>query len=136
MKDNLSILYVEDDVMSRKVMEMLLKNRMKLQNVTIFADSSDFIERAKHVSPKPDIIFLDIHVDPIDGFEILALLRASDNFRNTPVVAMTASVMNEEVAQLQSAGFDGCIAKPIDKNEFPDLLERILQGERIWSILN
>lgn len=136
MKDSLSILYVEDDTMSRKVMELLLKGRMKLQNVTIFEDSSDFMTRASNVSPAPDVIFLDIHVDPLDGFEMLSMLRTSDNFRNTPIVAMTASVMNEEVAQLQSSGFDGCIAKPIDKNEFPDLLERILQGEKIWSILN
>ncbi len=136
MKDNLSILYVEDDAMSRKVMQMLLKGKMQLQHVAIFEDSSDFMTRANNVSPKPDIVFLDIHVDPFDGFEMLAMLRSSATFRDIPVVAMTASVMNEEVARLQTSGFDGCIAKPIDKNEFPDLLERILQGEKIWSILN
>lgn len=135
MRKDLSILYVEDNMMSRKVMQMLLQGKMKFENVTILEDSHDFLNIAKATLPKPEVFFLDIHVDPLDGFGMLKLLRESEEFRDTPVVAMTASVMNEEVVQLQSAGFDGCIAKPIDKDEFPELLERILQGEKVWSIL-
>lgn len=134
MNTNLSILYVEDDMMSRKVMQLLLKSRMQLENITILENSNNFLENVAAVSPKPEIIFLDIHMAPLNGFEMLRLLRESDEFYDVPIVAMTASVMNEEVAQLQTAGFDGCIAKPIDKNEFPHLLERILGGERVWSI--
>jgi CheY-like chemotaxis protein len=135
MKKDLSILYVEDDPMSRMVMQMLLKGRMQLEHVTIFEDSSDFMNKAAAIVPPPDVIFLDIHMQPLDGFEMLKLLRTTATFDNTPVVAMTASVMNEEVAKLQASGFDGCIAKPIDKNSFPQLLDRILQGEKVWSIL-
>ena len=135
MKDNLSVLYVEDDKMSRRVMQMLLAGKLKLKNVTILENSEDFLEKAVALTPVPDVVFLDIHVEPLDGFEMLKLLRESQTFNDTPVVAMTASVMNEEVVQLQQAGFDGCIAKPIDKNEFPYQLERILAGEKIWSIL-
>jgi hypothetical protein len=45
-------------------------------------------------------------------------------------------VMNEEVARLQTAGFDGCIAKPIDKTRFPLLLNEILQGNKVWNIFS
>jgi CheY-like chemotaxis protein len=130
------VLYVEDDILSRKVMQMLLCNTMKLEHVTIFENSSNFMEKALRLDPKPEVIFLDIHMHPIDGFEMLKLLRASEKFQSSYVVAMTASVMNEEVAKLQSAGFDGCIAKPIDKNRFPTLLENILNGETVWSIFS
>src|SRR5690606_37451493 len=135
MDKSLAILYVEDDLMSRKVMEMLLKGKMQLEHVTIFENSENFMAKALAISPKPDVIFLDIHMNPLDGFEMLELLRASEAFNTTPIVAMTASVMNEEVARLQTSGFDGCIAKPIEKNTFSELLDRILNGEKIWSIL-
>ena len=131
-----AVLYVEDDSLSRKVMQILLRGTMKLEHVTIFEDSSNFIEKAMALDPKPDVIFLDIHMNPIDGFEMLKLLRASEKFQSSYIVAMTASVMNEEVVKLQSAGFDGCIAKPIDKNRFPALLETILKGETVWSIFS
>ena len=134
MKTDLSVLYVEDDLMSRKVMGILLKSRLRLQNITILENSERFLERVHAIAPKPDVVFLDIHMVPIDGFEMLRILRESEQYKDIPVVAMTASVMNEEVAQLQSAGFDGCIAKPIDKDEFPNLLERIMEGETVWSI--
>ena len=131
-----NILYVEDDAKSRKVMQMLLVSVMRLPHVTIFEDSVDFLKRAKNLDPKPDIILMDIHLQPHNGFEMLEMLRQSSHFQHTPVVALTASVMNEEVEQLQSAGFDGCIAKPVDMDVFPELLDLILDGKKIWRIVS
>ncbi len=129
-----SILYVEDEARSRRVMRLLLQNSMKLEHVTIFEDSSNFMERAKAVTPKPDIIFLDIHIAPHNGFQMLDMIRNSQYFKDQIVIALTASVMNEEVRKLQQAGFNGCLAKPIDMDVFPDLLARMVQGEAIWHI--
>jgi CheY-like chemotaxis protein len=74
-------------------------------------------------------------VQPYDGFEMLQMIRQRTRFNDTPVVALTASVMNEEVQKLRQAGFNGCLAKPIDMNTFPDTLNRILLGESIWRVL-
>ena len=128
------VLYVEDEARSRRVMQMLLVNSMKLQNVTIFEDSVDFLARAEALNPKPDIVFLDIHVGPYNGFQMLAMLRTSPRFADSIIVALTASVMNEEVTQLKEAGFDGCLGKPIDSDIFPDILALLLQGEEVWHI--
>lgn len=131
-----AILYVEDDARSARIMKMLLTGAMNLQHVNIFEESSNFIERVEALSPQPDVIFLDIHVKPYDGFEMLQMLRAHPNYRNVPVVALTASVMNEEVEQLRVAGFDSCFAKPLDIDQFPDRLQRVLNGEVMWYILS
>jgi CheY-like chemotaxis protein len=131
---NLAILYVEDDARSRKVMRLMLM-QLGFTNVTIFEDSADFLGRTLAISPKPDVIFLDIHVKPHTGFEMLAMVRATPELANIPVVALTASVMNEEVDQMRSSGFNSCLAKPLHLESFPDLLMRILQGENIWRIL-
>lgn len=128
------ILYVEDEFFSRKVMT-LMASHLKLPNVVIFEDSADFLARAERLDPRPDIVFLDIHVKPCSGFEMLQQLRGSRHFDGIPVLAMTASVMNEEIRQLRTAGFNGCLAKPVDIDNFPDALERILAGEEIWRIV-
>lgn len=130
------VLYVEDDPQSRKLMSMLLKGRMKLPHVTILEDSENFQAHVEALDPKPDIILLDIHMKPINGFEMLTLLREYAWVENTPIVALTASVMSEEVQRLRSIGFDGCLAKPIDLQTFPETLERILDGETIWRIIS
>ena len=51
------------------------------------------------------------------------------------VVALTASVMSEEVARLKRRGFDGAIAKPLNVEAFPDLIARIMEGESVWYIV-
>jgi CheY-like chemotaxis protein len=135
MNQPLSILYVEDEPRSRRVMQMLLVNSMKLPHVVMFEDSSDFIERVLALDPIPNVIFLDVHVKPYTGFEMLHMLRQVDQFVNTPVVALTASVMNEEIYQLREAGFNGCVAKPIDTDTFPEILSHIALGEEVWRIL-
>lgn len=128
------VLYVEDEVRSRKVMRMITAD-MGLPNAAIFEDSTDFLARVEALDPQPNVIFLDIHVLPYSGFEMLKILRQSKRYEGIPVVAMTASVMNEEVHQLRVAGFNGCLAKPIDIDTFPDILDRIMNGEEIWSIV-
>ena len=134
MQSKPHILYVEDEVRSRRVMQMITSD-LDLPPVTLFEDSTDFLERALALSPKPDLIFLDIHMKPYTGFQLLDMLLASGTFDNTPIVAMTASVMNEEIQALRTAGFDGCIAKPIDFDSFPEILNHIMIGEKVWRIL-
>lgn len=128
------ILYFEDDILSREVMRACLTRGMGYKNVWIFEDSTDFENRLNEVAAKPDIIFLDIHIEPIDGFAMLKQLRQSETYQSTKVIALTASVMNEEVKLLKDAGFDGVIAKPLDYDTFPNVLHRILKGEQVWHI--
>jgi len=135
MSDYPAILYVEDDPQSRIIMQVLLVEALGLENVTIFEDSADFLSRAHALNPKPDLIFLDIHVRPHTGFEMLAMLRGDDVFQDTPVLALTASVMNEEVIKLRTSGFNGVIAKPIDQDLFPQMMQRVLNGEEIWRVV-
>jgi CheY-like chemotaxis protein len=134
MHKDLAILYVEDDVESREVMSLLLTEVIGLSNVTIFPDSLDFMKRVEGLHPQPDLFLLDIHVKPNNGFAMLQMLRNHGRFGQTPVIALTASVMNEEVRTLKLAGFNGVIAKPIDMDIFPELLDRVLKAEKVWGI--
>jgi CheY-like chemotaxis protein len=135
MRQQPVVLYVEDDGFSREVMQLLLVEAMHLPHVTIFEDSQDFLQRIAVLTPRPNIILLDIHMTPYDGFEMLKMIRSLDAFEGVPVVALTASVMNEEVRQLKVSGFNGAIAKPIDQDTFEDTVYRMVNGEQIWRIV-
>lgn len=127
-------LYVEDDFLNRKVIELLMKKVADTSNFIIFENSENFEKKIKEMAMLPDVIFLDIHVAPFDGFEMLKILRSIPEYENKRIVALTASVMNEEIENLRMSGFNGAIGKPLDMYVFSTLLENILQGEEVWSI--
>ncbi|MFN8531152.1 MAG: response regulator [Anaerolineae bacterium] len=127
-----SVVYFEDDALSRQVMALTLKMLVKNVESQIFEDSTDFLGRLQTLPSPPDLIFVDIHMQPHNGFQVLKGIRAEERYHTSRVVALTASVMNEEVKLLREAGFDGVIGKPIDAGGFPDLVQRILAGEKVW----
>lgn len=134
IKEPINLIYVEDDPGSRKVMRMLISRIDDPVNLTIFEDSTDFIHRIECLDYTPDLFLIDIHVRPDNGFEMLNALRLHPRYADRMIVALTASVMNAEVIRLKEAGFDGVLAKPLNFHTFPMMMERILTGERIWSV--
>ena len=128
------LLCVEDDSSNRLVMKLLVEKTLNVRYYAIFEDSNDFLLRVRNLPVQPDIILLDIHVSPLNGFQMLQMIREDSIYFNTKVVALTASVMNEEVERLRKSGFDGAIGKPIPLSAFPVIIERILNGESIWQV--
>jgi two-component system cell cycle response regulator DivK len=129
-----SFLYVEDDSSSRHLIEILMGTVLGYTQLTIFEDSSDFLNRVRALPTVPDVIFMDIHVAPLDGYALLEMLRSEPGYKDVPVVAMTAGVMAADVIKLKRAGFNGLIGKPIRKRLFPEQLNKILTGEPIWEV--
>jgi two-component system cell cycle response regulator DivK len=127
-----AFIYFEDDPLSRQVMQIMLLHVIKAAHVVIWEDSTDFLPKLLALSYKPDVILMDIHMQPVNGFEVLKGIRTSGAFESVKIVAVTASVMNEEVEHLRQAGFDGVVGKPIDQRTFPDLIDRIMSGEKVW----
>lgn len=131
---NKTLLYVEDDPGSRKVMDVLVSRLSEPVQLITFEDSANFLEKLEALDQVPSVILLDIHVTPHNGFSMLKMLRSSERFADKMVIALTASVMNKEINQLKEAGFDGVLGKPLNFYTFPETLQRILAGERIWSV--
>ncbi|MEM6284276.1 MAG: response regulator [Chloroflexota bacterium] len=130
----MSLLYVEDDPGSRKVMQHLVTRLETPVNLTMFEDSTDFLPRVEQMVYSPHVFLIDIHVTPLDGFAMLEQLRARPRFASKMIVALTASVMSSEIQQLRKAGFDGVLAKPLSFHTFPAMLERVFVGEHIWTV--
>jgi len=128
------ILYVEDDMLSREVMRLLLQRELGYTELMIIDDNHDFMDKVRALPRVPDVIFLDIQMRPHDGYEMLSMLRADEAYRDCQIVAMTASVMATDVEALKKAGFNGLIGKPIMRQAFPDQLHQILARKAVWFV--
>ena len=128
------LVYVEDDENSILVMKMVVERVMKLPTLYVLQSRADFVQQVKGLGVVPDVFLLDIQMKPYDGVELLSMLRKDPQFKCSKVIALTASVTNEEVSLLKSGGFDGAIAKPLNIEVFPDLIARIINGEHVWYI--
>jgi CheY-like chemotaxis protein len=132
--NDLVVLYVEDDLQSREVLELLMKNVLRLSQYYIFASSENFTARYAELPIHPNLLFLDIQMKPHSGYEVLNMIREHPEGADVKVIALTASVTVEEVQDLKRAGFDGLIAKPIKGRIFPQLVKKIVDGEPVWVI--
>jgi CheY-like chemotaxis protein len=77
------------------------------------------------------IVFLDLEMPVLSGYDVLSLLQADQRFAAVPIVAYTVHV--SESAEAFHRGFHSFLAKPIDPDQFPAQLARILHGERVWA---
>ena len=74
-----------------------------------------------------DIIFMDIQMPVMDGYEATSRIRASnrEDGKTVPIYAMTANTFAEDIAKARSCGMDGHIAKPIDINNVMHVLRHL-----------
>jgi PAS domain S-box-containing protein len=75
-----------------------------------------------------DIIFMDIHMPVVNGYESTRLIRAFDHPRakTIPIIAMTANVFREDIEHCHAVGMNDHLGKPLDFNELKAMLNRYL----------
>src|SRR5579859_470084 len=73
-----------------------------------------------------DLIILDVHLPLYEGPEVLKMLRARHKLRPVKVIALTADPLPEVRRELEAAGLDGFIAKPLDLQELEREVVRVL----------
>ncbi len=116
------ILIVEDNERNLK----LVRDVLQVKGFsTIEAGTAEIgIELA--VERKPDLILMDIQLPGMNGIDALKMLRGNPVTASIPVVAVTASVMQQDRTLITEAGFDGYIGKPINIKEFLESVNHAL----------
>ncbi len=132
--NQISVLIIEDDEVNRMILNVLFQKTMNIEKVVEWSNSFQFLERLQELSPKPDLIIMDIMIAPFDGYEMIQKIRELPEFDDIKIVAHTASVMRDQVQEMKAHRFDGLISKPITRELFPQLINRIMQDESIWYI--
>ena len=79
---------------------------------------------------RPDRVLMDIQLPDIDGIEALRHIRSDRALDAMPVLAVSASVMPEELRMISAAGFDAYVTKPIALKDFQATVRRFLEHGR------
>jgi two-component system, sensor histidine kinase len=110
------ILSVDDDAMNQMLIRAYL-NSAETQLTTVDSGEKAVVACAEDIY---DLVLMDLHMPEVDGFEALRRIRVaeSDSRRQpVPVIAVTASIMPEEIARVQEAGFIMHLAKPLSQDD-------------------
>ena len=116
------ILVADDKDTSRELIRTVLEQA----GYSVFEarDGGQAVRAAGEI--RPDLIILDLHMPILDGFQVIAQLRADQRFTHSPIVALTASAMRGDRERAMAAGFTGYIAKPIGLKELRNEIHRYL----------
>lgn len=128
----MEILLVEDSLTSARLTIGALKKGNFEHRLTWISDGSDAVEflfrRGKYSrAPRPDLILLDLGLPGKDGREVLAEIKQREDLRQVPVVVMTASTDQEDVARTQQLHVESYLVKPVDLEKFLALVQELKQ---------
>jgi two-component system cell cycle response regulator DivK len=117
------ILIIEDNEKNLKLVRDVLqvKGHATLEATT----AEDGIRIANE--ELPDLVLMDIQLPGMNGIQALGVLRADAKTAGIPVIAVTASVMQQDRKLITDAGFDAYVGKPINLKEFLDAVRAALE---------
>jgi diguanylate cyclase (GGDEF)-like protein/PAS domain S-box-containing protein len=118
------ILIIEDNATNMELMVYLLR----AFGYTPLSASDGEAGVAAAQRELPDLIICDVHLPKLDGYGVVAALKADERVRHIPALAVTALAMVGDREKLLEAGFDGYIGKPIEPDTFVAQIESFLQG--------
>ena len=117
-----TILIVEDNELNMKLFNDLLQAHGYETLQT--KDGRDVVKLA--TDNKPDLILMDIQLPEISGLELTKMLKADNNLKHIPVIAVTAFAMKGDEEKIREGGCEGYIAKPISVPVFLETLTKFL----------
>lgn len=120
------VLIVEDDLLSQEVLTRLLDTQQATYSTV---NNPATLEDMLPDLPPVDAVFLDLEMPHLDGYEVLAILKAHYG-SSVPMIAYT--VHTSEANTAMEMGFDSFLAKPLNSDVFQDQFQRILNGEKVW----
>jgi two-component system response regulator len=101
------------------------------------AEALDYLfARGKHAGRNggdPAVLLLDIKMPKVDGLEVLQQLRSHERLRRLPVVMLTSSREESDLARSWDLGVNAYVVKPVDSDQFFNAVKTL---GRFWAVLN
>jgi two-component system cell cycle response regulator DivK len=120
------ILYIEDNEDNIYVLESRLRRHG--YSVIIARDGASGVQLA--TSEQPDLILMDLSLPVLDGWEATRRIKAAQQTRHIPVIALTANAMTGDREKALAAGCDEFDTKPIVMPRLLDMIRALAPGAR------
>lgn len=123
MNKNKKIMLIEDDYVDALTIKRAFRD-IKVENELIIAeDGEKALKMLNDMEEYPQVIILDLNMPKLSGVEFLKIIKKDENLSIIPVVIMTTSKEDEDKLNCYRNGISGYIEKPIDYNEFLEILK-------------
>lgn len=130
----IEILLVEDNPGDVRLAREALKDakvRNRLHVVSDGLEAMRFLQREDRYAdaPRPDLVLLDLNLPKKDGREVLAEVKSTQSLRRIPVVIMTSSEAEQDIAMTYDLNANAYVTKPLDLDQFVRVVRSI---EEFW----
>ena len=137
----LDILLAEDSPYDAELMLAALKKCEFTNHIQVVHDGEELLDfvyatgayAGRDVDIQPKVIFLDIKLPMIDGFEVLKRLKSDEKTRPIPIVILTSSETEKDIETCYHLGANSYLVKPMD---FTTLTQFIHQVAHYWVVFN
>jgi two-component system, sensor histidine kinase and response regulator len=116
----LRILVAEENLVNQRLIVRLLERRG--HRVTLVQNGREAVN--SQAEAPFDVVFMDLEMPEMDGFEATAIIRAAEQGHNAhqQIIALCAHAMKGDREKCLAAGMDGCLIKPVQPKELDDIL--------------
>jgi len=119
------ILHVEDNPANR----MIVRDLLEFQGYQVLEVTNGEEALAAAERERPDLILMDIQLPRISGLEATKRIKAREDLRCIPIIAVTSFALSGDDQKAAVAGCDGYIAKPYRPRDLLHLIKRLLQPD-------
>jgi len=105
------ILVVDDTDFNRDLVVQLLEDEY---DMVIAENGAEALRKSE--AERPDLILMDLGMPVMDGWEATRILKANDNLKHIPIIAVTSHAMVGDEIEARKAGCDDYLPKPIDED--------------------
>jgi twitching motility two-component system response regulator PilG len=114
------VMVIDDSKTIRRTAEMLLKK----EGCEVVTASDGFEALSKITDQRPDIIFVDIMMPRLDGYQTCALIKNNQTYRRTPVIMLSSKDGLFDKARGRIVGSEQYLTKPFTREELLDAIEK------------
>ena len=118
--EDLTIMIIDDSKTIRRTAETLLEKA----GCKVVTATDGFDALAKIADTRPDLIFVDIMMPRLDGYQTCALIKNNSEFKGTPVIMLSSKDGLFDKAKGRIVGSDQYLTKPFSKNELLAAIEQ------------